>query len=227
MAPSKQSSKHPTIYKDALADLSINIEKSTPRPPKVDLDKNCGVDTDGSPCPKPLRDCQTHSRVQKRAVLGRSCSYDMLIIPSWGKPSQGHSLAIGKEEGYDKGVAKSEKKVDNGEGSSKGVKKFEKKAENGGGSSEGVTKFETAVDNGEGSSKGVTKTEKKVEKETKEREKVSPKENAAAATTTTTTRGKRKAVDEDSDEDAPKPPPKSKGKKRGPKAWTALEAEGS
>jgi hypothetical protein len=61
------------------------------------------VDVDGCPCPKNLRDCQTHSRVQKRAVASRSCSYNILIVaPAWAVSSRvAHPT------------------VDNGEGSSK------------------------------------------------------------------------------------------------------------
>lgn len=193
----------PTLYKDVLVDLSTDSKKPTARPARVDLDKSCGVDTNGSPCPKPLRDCQTHSRAQKRAVLGRSCSYDMLIIPSWNQNSHAPAPAADNGEGLGKGVKSA--KFGNIEDPGKFVAKSEKK-----------------FDNGEGSSKGATKTEKKAAKKTNGEEKIPKKE---AETSSTTRNGKRKAEDEDSDEDGPKTPMLPKGKKRGPKAWTVLEAE--
>ncbi|KAN0114560.1 hypothetical protein V8E51_004104 [Hyaloscypha variabilis] len=112
--PDSKSSDSKTPYKDILSAISTGIKKSTSRVGgrAVNLDKCCGVSVDtGSPCPKPLRDCQTHSRAQKRAVVGRSCSYDMLIIPE--RPKRG---SLFREE-----------VEDNGEGSSTGASKADRK----------------------------------------------------------------------------------------------------
>ena len=180
MAPTRPSESK-TPYKDVLAAISTGIKKSTSHSlrPKVDLDKYCGVAGDdvASPCPKPLRDCQIHSRAQKRAVTGRTCSYDMLILaPAWTASAH---------------ACKSEE------------------------------------DNGEGSSKGVTKAEARgVEKHVYIGESIPMLEVPVAQKSR---KGKEKAVREDSKETTPGDeaiPARPKGKKRGPKAWTALENEG-
>lgn len=143
--------------------------------PKVDLDKQCGVDVAGGPCLKNMRDCQTHSKVQKRAVAGRSCSYDMLIVaPAWTASSR---------------VA------------------------------------HPTVDNGEGSSKDWPRVKAQIERE-----------RAAAVDRGTTPqveipvlaamgKGKHKAEDSGGRGLSMDIPIRPKGKKRGPKAWTALENE--
>lgn len=118
MAPTKPPSDSKTPYKDILSTISTGVKKSTFRPlrARVDLDKCCGVAGDGSasedvtasPCPKPLRGCQVHSKAQKRAVTGRSCSYDMLIIPAWTSSPRVHGPDVDNGEGSSKGVTKAE-----------------------------------------------------------------------------------------------------------------------
>ncbi|RKP38689.1 SCA7 domain-containing protein, partial [Dimargaris cristalligena] len=45
----------------------------------IDLDKQCGVmGPNGQPCARSLT-CKTHSMGAKRAVLGRSQLYDLLL----------------------------------------------------------------------------------------------------------------------------------------------------
>ena len=87
--------------------------------------------------------------------------------------------------------------------------------------------YKPAEDNGEGSSKGVTKAEKRgVEKNIYLGESVPRVEVPVSKKGG---KGKDKAVREDSKETTPgdeAAPARPKGRKRGPKAWTALENEG-
>ncbi|KAE9379590.1 hypothetical protein N431DRAFT_526824 [Stipitochalara longipes BDJ] len=193
MAPTRPTSGSKTPYKDILSAISTGIKKSSSRVngDAVDLDKCCGVSVAaGSPCPKPLRDCQTHSRVQKRAVAGRSCTYDMLIIPAYVKPSSLH-----------------EKVEDNGEGSSTGASKADRKGVN----NVYVREWNPQVE---------IKASKK-----------SPKRKGRAAIEdieTNIIKGEDMDTTEDTKDKKIAPAQtaaRAKGKKRGPKAWTALENE--
>lgn len=115
MAPTRPSPDSKNPHRDIFSAISTGIKKSTahPRRPKVDLDKFCGVADvgTGSPCPKPFRDCQTHSRAQKRVVAGRSCSYDMLMTaPAWNRGPRSYKSPVDNGEGSSKGATKAEKR---------------------------------------------------------------------------------------------------------------------
>ena len=196
MAPTRTASDSKTPYKDILSSLSTGIKKTTSRVDfrAVDLDKCCGVAVDtGSPCPKPLRDCQTHSRVQKRAVAGRSCSYDMLIIaPAFNIPTS-----------FKKEVQ------DNGEGSSTGASKADRKGVNhiyAGEWNPPVKGRATKTESPERKGRATTADAemKSVKGEDMDTAKDVKEEKTPPAKVATRARGLG-------------------GKKRGPKSWTALE----
>jgi hypothetical protein len=78
MAPAKLKANYPT-HKDVLSSVSTSVKKSTittthPHRPKVNIDKHCSVTSEGNSPPrlKPLRDCQTHSKIQKQAIVSRT-----------------------------------------------------------------------------------------------------------------------------------------------------------
>jgi hypothetical protein len=119
MAPTKPKPKlnftGPKPTQPALSPVSTAIKKNpkTTPPPRalVDLDTDCGVPFKGSPCRKPLASCKIHTKTQKRAIIGRSLSYDMLVIPEWRAPSPSPDIEIveGNTEGGGKEKVKRKK----------------------------------------------------------------------------------------------------------------------
>jgi SCA7, zinc-binding domain len=184
MAPARTNPKRPTPYKDALASLSpvstaIRKTSKPAIPVKLDLDIHCGILTNGTRCTNSLIDCKVHREGQRRAVQGRSMSFDMLLVPAWSPPTP--------------------------------LPGFEKKGEDMGGEGMGGAKD---VSHGKGLQENVPRRKTarvKVPGENISRENA-PRENTSRANT------QRENVHR---ENAPAPV-----KKRGPKAWTALEREG-
>ncbi len=220
MAPTKPDSSRATQHKDILAPVSTGIRKYTAHPPlKVDLEKYCGVickDT-SLPCLKKLRDCKTHSKAQRLAVTGRSplskvdldkqCGVDFngCPCPKNLRDCQTHSrvqkrAVAGRSRSYDMLVVAPAWTASS-------------------------LVAHPSVDNGEGSSEDWPRVKAQIERE-----------RAAAVDQGTTTqveipvlaeigKGKHKAGDGVGSGLFMNIPIRLKGKKRGPKAWTALENE--
>lgn len=221
MAPNKPETRRGTQYRDILAPVSTGIRKDTAHPPplRIDLDKYCGVicENTGSPCLNKLRDCQTHSKDQKLAVAGRTrlpkvdldkqCGVDVdgCPCPKKLRDCQTHSrvqkrAVAGRSCSYDMLIVAPARTS-----SSRAA--------------------HPTVDNGEGSSKDWPRVKAQIERERAAAPDWSTTLQVVIPVSLAMGKGKHKAEGSEGGGLTMDIPIRPKGKKRGPKAWTALENE--